>query len=342
MTYSTTGSVIPYTRIRRERWPGGYHTKVIPLVYPGQEVLPDQPIMRIEPQVIVDAVQAGPRLSLPSIDTNLEMQAVVAGQTGQAGIQKARIPQIIPAGMYGRVVSITARGGVVIESHATLIRGAIGAGNQVAGKLTMWYASSTNTAQQAIPPGAILVIPGPLHFSMLRQAMHSGVSGIVASSIVSRDLEGFLATDLIELLNGQNVEKVQARLPALTLFLTEGLGSLAMSARIINLLSQYQGSLVLLSGITSTRQGIFPELLISIPEKDIRPPRYPQQGHSSFALGTAVHVCGGPYEGATGVVDYLFSHQQQFASGIRARAVRLRLEDGTYVVVPLVLVEAIN
>ena len=34
--------------IRRERWPGGYKTRGSALVYPGQEVQPDQPVIRLE------------------------------------------------------------------------------------------------------------------------------------------------------------------------------------------------------------------------------------------------------------------------------------------------------
>lgn len=339
MAYPVGGAVIPQTIVRRERWPGGYRAKVVPLVYPGQEVLPDQPIMRIERDRVVDAVSAIPRLSLPSIDTNVELQAINARQIGTPNAQGS---ETVPAGIHGRVISITPRGGIVIETQAALIQGAIGAGNQVAGQLTMWYASSSGYAPQAIPPGAILVIPGPLNFSMLRQAMHSGVTGIVASSIAPRDLEGFLASDLIELLNGPNIEKAQARLPAMTLLLTEGLGLFAMSARCMNLLSQHQGSLALLSGITSTRQGIVPELLISLPEKDIQPAQQAPPVDTLLAPGVQVHICGGSYEGAIGVVDYLFTHQQVFASGVRARAVRLRLEDDTCVVVPTALVERIN
>ena len=336
MTYAMNGSVIPYTRIQKERWPGGYGAKVVPLVYPGQEVLPDQPIMRVERDRIVDAVQAVPRLSLPSVNANLDLQAT---NTGQVGMENTSKVQTIPAGIHGRVVSITPRGGIIIETQAAIVYGAIGAGNQVAGKLTMWYTSSTGYAVQTIPPGAILVIPGPLNFSMLRQAQQSGVSGIIASSIAPHDLEGFLATDLVELLNDQNIEQMQARLPALTLLLTEGLGSLAMSARIMNLLSQYQGTLALLSGITSTRQGIFPELLISLPEKDIRPLRQSYPTQVALVPGVQVHVRGGHYNGAMGVIDYLFTHQQLFPSGIRTRAARLRLEDGSYAIIPLALLE---
>src|SRR5690349_10501756 len=123
MVYPVSRSVIPQTIVRRERWPGGYRAKIVPLVHPGQEVLPDQPIMRIERDVIVDAMPAVPRLSLPSVDTNLELQAINGRHLGK---QNADTPETAPAGMAGRVVSITPRGGIVIETQAALIQGAIG------------------------------------------------------------------------------------------------------------------------------------------------------------------------------------------------------------------------
>src|SRR5260370_7394470 len=95
-----------------------------------------------------------------------------------------------------------------------MIQGRIGVGNQVEGILTLWNSNytfqpsstgSANTSIEASPslPIAapkILVVPGPLNFAMLRQAMSTGVAGIVASIISSRDLEGFLCTNFIALI----------------------------------------------------------------------------------------------------------------------------------------------
>ena len=48
MTYPLGWSVVTQTLIQRERWPGRNRTRGIALVYPGQEVQPDQPIIRLE------------------------------------------------------------------------------------------------------------------------------------------------------------------------------------------------------------------------------------------------------------------------------------------------------
>ena len=48
MTYPLGWSIIPHMLIRRERWPGGYGIRGSALVYPGQEVQANQPVLRLE------------------------------------------------------------------------------------------------------------------------------------------------------------------------------------------------------------------------------------------------------------------------------------------------------
>ncbi len=292
MTYQLGWSVIPQILVRRERWPGGYKTKGIPLVHPGQDVLPDQPILRLEKNEPVEAIETVPipRLLLPGVIDTLTYPDH-SSRNGDVSLNRQHADETLPAGLRGRVVDIT---------------------------------------------------PGPLNFAMLRQAMISGVVGVIASSISSRDFEGFLRTDLIELIDSVDVELAQAHLPQMTVLLTEGLGTIAMPARTMNLLSHYQGSIALLSGATSVRQGIFPELVISLPAKEVQQNWHPVQPDPILTLGAQVRVCSGDHEGAIGSIDYLYSHEQVFPSGIRARAARLRLEDGSMLTIPLTLVERIS
>lgn len=360
MTYPLGWSVVAQTLIRRERWPGRYKTRGIALVYPGQEVQPDQPVIRLEKteqvagemgnleNVASPAGQSSGGLSNLSLSST--QAASVTASTASAvrenvGTQlnvPSPVSETVPAGLRGRVVDITRRGGVIIESKAAVIQGAIGAGSQVAGVLTLWKAPGASRGQQPIPPGAILIVPGPLNFAMLRQALISGVAGVVASSISSHDLEGFLRTDLVQLIDSPDIELAQANLPAVTLLLTEGLGTIAMPARTINLLSQYAGSIALISGATSIRQAIYPELIISLPPAEAQHNWHPVQPDPNLAVGAQVRVCGGDHEGAIGEITYLFTHQHTFASGVRSRAARLRLEDNSMLVVPLTLVERIG
>ena len=310
MAYQPGWSVVPQTVVRRERWPGGYRGgalgRSVPLVYAGQEVYPDQPVLRMEHRIITRGI-----------------------------VQD----EIVPAGMYGRVVDITPRGGVVIEGQAALVRGGIGAGNQVAGILNI---VQEDTLNRQLPAGVILAIAGTLSFTMMRQALLAGVSGIVAGSIAIRDFEGFLRTDLLSLLDDKDVEQAQATLPAMTVLFTEGLGTTSMAESVLRTLQQHQGSVVSLLGITSTRQGIVPELILSFSPEEIQRYWHPIQQDLSLPLGALVRVWGGEYEGAEGNIEYIFSYEQVFPSGIRSRALRLRLGNGSLVMVPRTLAQRIG
>jgi hypothetical protein len=231
-------SVIEQTVVQRERWSGMYGVKCAPLVYPGQVVLPDQPVLRLPP----------------------------INSSGPAS--RLHYTEIVPSGLLGRVVKITQRGGVVIESRATVMKGTVGFGNPVAGVLTLWSPESNGRLTTPLPPHALLVVPGTISFAFLHQVLASGISGVIASSIVTRDLEGFLRTDLIQLLESDDTEMVQAHLPPITLFLTEGLGIYTMPSEVLTLLSRYQGKVALLSGVTSARRSIFPELVVSLSQQD--------------------------------------------------------------------------
>ncbi|WP_126595373.1 hypothetical protein [Dictyobacter aurantiacus] len=319
MVYPAGWSVLPRLIVKRERWPGGYRVRGVPLVYRGQEVVPDQPVLR-----------------LTASSRKIEQEGRAQGTPSSPGLSSD-----IPAGLHGRVVGFTSRGGVVIESHAAVIQGALGAGKQVAGVLTMWQPHNQYAYVQAIPPGAILIVPGPLTFSLLHQALNSGVVGVIASSVALRDLEGFLRADYLHLLKLTALEQALEQLPPLTLMLTEGIGSSNMPVHTMNLLTHYQGSIGLLSGTTSLTHNYFPELVISIPLAEIDKEWQAVRPDSTLALGAQVRVCGGARNGAVGMIDYFYSYEQVFASGLRARAARLRLDDGSFSTVPLTLIERI-
>jgi hypothetical protein len=346
MTYPLGWSIIPQMLLRRERWPGGYKTRGTALVYPGQEVQADQPVIRLEKPDNAKAVSGLPH----GVSSDSPAASQLAGyHVAQKDVRSndQQTNGIILAGMSGRVVDITRRGGVIIETRAAIIQGTLGVGNQVAGILTIWNSNSRILPSSANPSlpitlPTILVVPGPLNYAMLREAMNSGVAGIVASSISSRDLEGFLGADLIALINSRDIELAYEYLPPLTLLLTEGPGTVAMPARTMNLLNQYQGSMVLLSGATSIGQSIYPELIISLPVQELQRNWRPVQPDPTLAIGSQVRICSGSYEGAIGEIIYLYIYQQTFASGVRSRAARVRLEDGSTLAMPLTLLERIG
>jgi hypothetical protein len=386
--YPPAWSIIPQVFVRKERWPLSHKVAVrpMPLVSPNQYVVPDQPILRWQSPEQSSPAAVADRREAPSLRPQdpEQLSPAAAADRREALPPLPRPPasplapssqEIVPAGLHGRVVEITRRGGVVIESHATVVQGVMGAGDQVAGILTLWQSDSS---RQIIPPGAILVVPGPLNLMFLRQTVASGVVGIVASSITLRDLEGFLHVDLIAFLQEERAEKrilLQQHFPPLTLLFTEGLAldpdgrrdsdpslpnrgldrrggqgwSLSsssslpsMPANLVKALSYYQGSIALLSGETSFRDGIVPELIISLPPDGSPFPSPAVPLDTSLVPGAQARVYGGEYQGITGTIDYLFVYEQKFPSGLHARAARLRLEDGSLLVVPLFSLERIG
>jgi len=312
MAYPPGGSVVTQIEVQRERRFAGSQARSIPLVYVGQHVQADQPVIRL-------ATNAGAD------------QAVEAVEAAEAAAPVA--PVVVPSGLRGEVIETTSRGGVVIKTRAALLTGSLGAGLQTAGVLSMWQ--PVHTRPLPLPPGAILVIPGPVSFALLRQAAASGVVGIVASSVELRDLEGFLGLDIFDLLNCIDVDKAQSRLPSMTLLFTEGCGALPMPDATIKLLSRYQGSIALISGVTSLRYALRPELVISPPDEEARLNWHPQPLDDDLRPGFPVRVCCGTHVGVTGVIEHYFVHQQTFLSGVQGQAVRLRLADGTSLIVPI-------
>ena len=328
MSYPLGSSLIPRIRVRRERWPGGYDVRSVPLVKAGTPIVPDQPVMRLTRNPVQATLPQVPRLSLP---------AAMPGQSYAPALN-----EVLIAGLNGSVVGITRRGSVLIEGEAAIISGALGVGRQVAGPLRLWQSSSSYERKATIPPGTTLAVPGPLNLEMLRQALYARLAGVVASSISSRDFEHFLHTNLINLLRCANVDLLLTHLPPLTIMLTEGLGTIAMPIHTINLISKHQGKIALLAGATSLSAGIYPELLISLTRAEAASEALALQPETQLVPGALVRVCSGNYEGSIGEIDYLFSHSQRFPSGVRERAARIRLEDGSQLVVPLPVLERIG
>lgn len=335
MNYPLGWSLTTRIGLLRERWPGDDEARCIPLVRPGEKVASDQPVIRLEKIVKTPRILPKvPRLSLPASVGQVLPGAIVSREQGSDGL--------VSAGLRGTVVRVTPRGGVVIDSQVAVIAGAMGVGRQVSGPLVMWQATGMMQGPAYIPPGALLIVPGPLNLAMLRQALNSSIAGVIASSITARDFESFLRVDLIDLLNCANPALLLTHLPRLTILLTEGLGTIAMPVRTIDLLSKYQGTFALLDGATSVRAQRYAELAISLPVEEMQADWQAPLPDMELRPGALVRVCSGSYEGAMGQINYLFAYEQVFPSGVRTRTARVGLEDGSQLVVPLRVLERIG
>ena len=334
MSYPPGWSLTARTSVRQERWPGGLESRCVPLVRVGEYVEPEQPVMRRMTNETGEPLAKIPRLSLPT--------SVSEGLPGAMGSREQSRSDTVIAGLRGEIIATTPRGSVIIDSLVATVGGAMGAGRQVAGPLTIWQPPAVPARDPYIPVGAILVVPGPVTALLLRQALNSGIVGVVASSIASTDFESFLHTNLLDLLNCTNVELGMSHLPRLTVLLTEGLGNSSMPARTMELLTKYQGMIALLEGATSPQAQKYPGLTISLPRERFQQSWRVAEPDTELRPGALVRVCSGNYQGATGEIDYLFTQQQLFPSGVRARAARIRLEDHSLLIVPLPALERIG
>lgn len=308
MNYPLGWPVIPGITVRRERRMERPGTA---LVEPGQEVQPDQTIARVNP----------------------------LGTAGSAPFAPARFgAQTLRAGLRGQVLEANPHG-VTIEGLVAVVQGLIGVGEQVVGELNILSREALKVPVDMIPlaRGVILVVPGPLTAALLEHATKAEVVGLVASSMVATELETALGLDLSALLDGLPVPENPRPLP--TLLFTEGLGDRPMASSTLALLRQHGGDCALLSGATNPRVNRRPELLIPLPP-GAHPPVV--KADPRIINDAIVRVCSGEYAGEIGQVVQTFQRPQLLPSGIRARAVYVRLERGVKVVLPIYNLERIS
>ncbi|HET8912728.1 MAG TPA: hypothetical protein VFN23_14750 [Ktedonobacteraceae bacterium] len=340
MTNHDDGSMVSQMEVRRERWPGGYNQRGIALVHPGQKVQPDQPVIRLERADKAD--QGLVSLSSPSSSTQKQGLSSASISGDRPSLHGFPAEEILRAGLNGRVMDVTRRGGVIIESQVSLVRGVVGAGRQVSGSLCIWQPGSSERNRSDLPPGALLVLFEPVTLTLLHKALAMGATGLIASSISLHDFEAFLRIDALRLLSSLDVQLYHTSLPPLTLFFTEGFGTCLMPDELMIFLRDCAGSFALLEGMTSVRESLFPELLV--PSDGRKQQKEGIQGPQARAVkqGVRVRVLAGDCRGTIGVVNMIFPHRVLFPSGIRVRAARLRLENGTYFIVPLNSIERIS
>ena len=169
-----------------------------------------------------------------------------------------------------------------MRGRAIVVRGAVGFGNPVAGVLTFWPPGSNGRCRH-LPPGAILVVPGTISFAFLHQVLASGISGVIASSIAARDLEGFLRSDLIQLLDCDDTEMAAGASSTSYFVFNRGSGHVCMPSHVLTRsvqLPSRQSCLAFRSDLGTS--GIFPELVISLYHKQLL------YNYSLFALMSAM------------------------------------------------------
>lgn len=291
--------------------------EVLALDFPlGRPIVPAALVRRERPLTLGSIALAG-------VGDRVSAEQPIAEMPAADGLH---VPML--AGIAGRVAEVVPGQHITLEGPATIVQGVVGLGAPVVGPLAQ-LPRGESLAVVRIPAGSILVFPQPAPLMLLQRAAAGGARGIIAPSMSARELEAFARTDLSAILDGLAPEPAQ--LP-LTILLTEGFEASPMNPATFAALSQRLGATALLSGATSPRWNVRPEVLISVPD-GVPVARVPAD--SALVRGARVRVVAGPRRGVRGELIHVYERGQAGSGGVIAESAVLRLENGTIEVMPL-------
>ena len=353
MFFSFETRATPLTTIRRERVlpvPGEVIVDVGDRVEPAQVVaradLPGD--FRILPVALLLGVRSSKASHCLRVKAGDEVQAgqVVASRRGLSGRSvKSPIDGVMTASgagrvlieahptqfglaayLHGTVASVVERYGAVVETTGALIEGAWGSGDESFGVLKCIVDNPDEPVHsKSIDPschGTILVGGAQMDDEALESAQQFQVRGIVT---------GGLAPGVLS----------QAEKMPFPIVVTEGIGTVPMSAPIFRLLTTYDGREASISGKTQPRWGIVrPEIVIPLPAEEL--PAAPAKSGAPIAVGIRVRVVRAPYAGATGTIVALPAHTRPVETGARVRGAEVDIGEERPVFVPLVNLEALR
>jgi hypothetical protein len=251
--------------------------------------------------------------------------SVTAHSGGRLLIEARSTPLEQCATMYGTVSHVVESYGVVIETTGALIQGVWGMGGDSFGTIKCVVNSPDEPLQaQAIDPschGAILVGGSGVSDAALERARELQVRGIVVGGLSPA------LTSRVE------------QLP-FPIIVTEGIGTVPMSAPIFHLLTTNADREATISGRVRLRWGVVrPEIIIPLPTD--RPPSAPIRSGTPLAVGTQVRLVQAPYMGAVGKIVALPAHARPIETGAREMAAQVDVGGDTPVFVPLANLEVL-
>ena len=357
MYYPAETQVTPLTIIRRERMlpvPGEILVRMNDRVEPTQIVaraeLPGEfrivPIaselgtsasrtkryLRVEPG---DEIEEGHvlakrgRLFARTVKSPIEGIVTAIG-SGRILIEEAPSSFELLAYVGGRVTSVLAPHGLVIETTGAIIQGVWGGGGRRGGENFGVLKRAVETPDQvlgaeAVDPschGMILVGGAGVDEEALDQAVELQVQGIVV---------GGLSPDLIP---------IAEKLP-FPVIATEGMGAVPMAEPIFGLLSTHDGRSASISSRFQARSPVVrPEIIIPLPAGEV-PPAETELG-APLSEGAQVRVTRAPHMGITGTVVSLPAHDHLIETGARVRGAEVDVGDGETIFVPLMNLEVLR
>lgn len=239
------------------------------------------------------------------------------------------------AGLAGVVAEVVPGQHITIEGVATLAQGVVGIGSAAVGPLVV-LPRGESLAVVPIPRGGVILFPQHAPLTLFQRAAAGGAAGIIAASASARELEAFARADLTTLLDGSAASTAPA---ALTVVLTEGLGTRTMDPAMHQVLGQRIHDIVLLAGTTQPRRNVRPEVLLPLPLGT-----QAARAATDVALvpGARVLARGGPRAGMSGAIVHVFQRRQRTATGAFAAAASVRFDDGSAEIIPLAALDRIG
>lgn len=257
----------------------------------------------------------------------------ISTSTGHIGIRAPSRPLHLNAYISGTVVAIEANRSVTIESVGTFVQGIFGVGGERQGVLTVLPIPCTHAlTEESIPAeafGRVLVGGHSPTIGALQKASRAGAVGLITGSIDDGTLRDYVGYDIGVALTGD--ESV-----TMTVIVTEGFGSIAMSERILDTLRCVEGTPVSINGATQVRAGAQrPEIIGAR-----------SQGNegavvqsTALEVGSRIRLIRVPYFGLSGTVTEMPQALERIATGAEVRVLRAKLHDGRVVTVPRANVE---
>jgi hypothetical protein len=327
--------VCPSDVIGRALLPGDLHVVRVP-EEAGVEVHDVIPALKIK---VGEEVTAGtplfespglfgffPTIVRAPVDGTVEY---IGERTGHIGVRLA--PKVIEVDAYipGKVVSIRPGSSIEIETSCAFLQGIFGVGGERKGRLRVLDVPLTKVLTvNDIPrdiPGSVLAGGAGATFEALRCAAGRGAVGLLTGSIKDEALREYLGFDIGIALTGS--EKIP-----MTIIITEGFGELPFSARVHELLSQFQNSPISINGATQVRAGAIRPEVIVVHSEAVEGAKSPVQ--VGLSVGANVRLIRFPYFGKTGTISDLPVVPEKIETGAEVRVLRVKLSNGEVVTVP--------
>lgn len=257
----------------------------------------------------------------------------IAERVGHVGLREAPCLLELNAYLAGHVVDLQAEKAVIIESRIAFVQGIFGVGGEKHGVISpLAIDTADHVTVDAIPSDctqAILCGGASVSIDALKAASERGAVGFVCGSVDDRVLAEYLGYDLGIALTGD--EELD-----MTLIITEGFGSIAMSDKVYELLKRFAGRTAAINGATQVRAGaVRPEILIPLDSTDSAEKVSKEKDLTrGLEVGSRVRGIRVPYFGQIGEVLELPAEAMPVETGAFVRVARVKLKSGKETLIP--------